>query len=1141
MNDLSNDFGHSLGGMWLSPAPQIATDLFKPTIVGTVFTESPRPFFKRKRKLLPFLLLFALLLTLTLRPTQAQEPAVIAPELAAEVADDGAVRVIVGLNMGRSFTPEGELSADQVAQQRQAIAAAQEILQGQLSADARTLREFETVPYMAVRVGSADLNTLARSPFVLSLHKDELAAPTMLTGSHLIGAPSAWAAGYTGAGQTVVVIDSGVDAPHPFFGGRVVTEACFSTTDATQGSTSLCPNGTNQQTGSGASSPTVPKCYFNGANICDHGTHVAGTVAGSNSDFNGVAPGANIIGIQVFSHFPPSVCGGDTPCVLSYGSDQMAALDYVYSTLRTQHTLASINMSLGGGGPIQTACDDNPLKSLIDNLLTKQIATVIAAGNNGFTNGVSSPACISTAITVGATDDCDFVADFSNSGALVDMLAPGVDIDSAAAGSGYNNKQGTSMATPHVAGAWAVMRQKFPTASVNTILAMLQQSAFDVFDQRGGGIHTKPRLRLGLATGTQEHYQMFPSFIERENGDMAIGSDGSYHAVYNSQYDYLYYAYCAGECDDRANWQSTYIPSTNLGSTRAAQIEVDAQNRPRIAFNEGVGSAYYAQCDTNCLLPTSWNTLQVFSENIDPYVRNRNTRWFALDQLGRPRMIVASSTYNFPGPYPNYAKYLFCDANCTTLANWQTTTIMTIMLDTRFDSVYHSESLIFTSSGQPRVAYVVYDQLYYLACDTNCGTAANWHSVALGAQDGGYFEENDALDVAVDRQNRVRMVRREESGLKYMTCNADCTTAANWQTAAVAGLLPEAGKGVKLLFDGQNRARLAYFTDYPSPSQLEQMTCTANCDSATAATWHREIIEEARAVPNCGNYFSQSMDGPITLLLDSADHTVLAYGVREAFVNNAYPRISLFVPGATTVPTATTLRAFAVVDGMMWLPLFALLLGSVTVGLFGKRRLAFLALPLLLIACQPPDSAVEAPDVNGLDAARQLIEALAPSAPDGWTVAPCEGSAPILCITTDDGAYGYAEMLVMPIETLGAESPIHVGDSADVLEALMSDHLESVTADRLAVNSADVITPLPYVAARMGNLPALTSGFTRSDASDVVQERYLYVIAYDTRNLYWFTTSYDPASISTFDSDATLSAFAPYFQMMPASLPLGKK
>jgi subtilisin family serine protease len=152
---------------------------------------------------------------------------------------------------------------------------------------------------------------------------------------------------------------------------------------------------------------------------CSHGTHVASIAAGDNgSTIVGVAPDANIIAVQVFSLFTStSSCGGFSSCMLSYTSDQIAALEHIYE-LRNTYNIASVNMSLGGGSYID-ACDGDGRKAAIDNLRAAGIATVIASGNNGYRSSLSAPACISSAISVGATDDSDNVASFFQRGAYV--------------------------------------------------------------------------------------------------------------------------------------------------------------------------------------------------------------------------------------------------------------------------------------------------------------------------------------------------------------------------------------------------------------------------------------------------------------------------------------------------------------------------------------------------------------------------------------------------------------------------------------------------------------------------------------------------------------------------------------------------
>lgn len=127
---------------------------------------------------------------------------------------------------------------------------------------------------------------------------------------------------------------------------------------------------------------------------------------------------------------------------------------------------------------------------------------MVAAGNEGSRNGVAAPGCLSSAVTVGATDDSDLITAFSNRGPLLDLVAPGVDIDSSVPDDTYGGMSGTSMSTPHVAGGFALMRQAFPDLGAVQILQRLQATVRQIVYSSYEGQIMTTRIDLGAATST---------------------------------------------------------------------------------------------------------------------------------------------------------------------------------------------------------------------------------------------------------------------------------------------------------------------------------------------------------------------------------------------------------------------------------------------------------------------------------------------------------------------------------------------------------------------------------------------------------------------------------------------------------------
>ncbi|MCA2014103.1 S8 family serine peptidase [Cereibacter sphaeroides] len=406
-------------------------------------------------------------------------------------AAEGSVRVIVGVRSPAA--PEGGLSEAARGDQRSRIAAAQSSVIGRIG-EAAVVNRFETVPFVTMTVTPAELEALLADPEVTSVTVDGLSQPHMDTSTGLIGARRLWRAGINGTDTSVAVLDTGITFRHRAFNDAHAAAACFSSNYAAGGVTSLCRGEREVHIAPLAARECDTSFYG-----CGHGTHTSSTVMGrAPRAYRGVAPQGQLIPIQVFSHSPQSACerfGIYSDCVLSYDSDQIEALEYV-ARIASQHNIVAVNMSLGGNY-FREDCDSSANPAYVQavaNLVSMGVAVIASSGNNGYNLGIGFPACLSNVIAVGATDDNDNIANFSNQApGMVDLMAPGVGIRAAAAGTrrGTVSFSGTSMAAPHVAGAFALLRDAVPNATVAQILEALQCTGVTVSRPTVGDEYTR--------------------------------------------------------------------------------------------------------------------------------------------------------------------------------------------------------------------------------------------------------------------------------------------------------------------------------------------------------------------------------------------------------------------------------------------------------------------------------------------------------------------------------------------------------------------------------------------------------------------------------------------------------------------------
>ena len=322
---------------------------------------------------------------------------------------------------------------------------------------------------------------IKKLPYVKSVYEDKEVTAYDDISNHVIGADSAWIKlGLTGKKIKIGILDTGIDYLLLDLGGGIGPGF------KVLGGFDFINNDNDPMDDNG------------------HGTHVAGIAAANGSTLKGVAPDANLFAFKVLNNL-----GSGPTSVIIAGIER--ALDPDQDP-NTNDAVNIISMSLGalGGDP------DDPMSQAIDNATAAGVLCTIAAGNNGAYQTIGSPGCARTALTVGATDNNDRIANFSSRGPSnivygikPDVVAPGVEINSTKIGGGYIAYSGTSMATPHVAGAAALILQGHPDWTPAMIKSVLMETAKDI----GNDVWTQGNGRVDVYRALQARTFISPASL----------------------------------------------------------------------------------------------------------------------------------------------------------------------------------------------------------------------------------------------------------------------------------------------------------------------------------------------------------------------------------------------------------------------------------------------------------------------------------------------------------------------------------------------------------------------------------------------------------------------------------------------------
>jgi len=393
----------------------------------------------------------------------------------------------------------------------------------------------------------------------------------------------------TGVGQSVCIIDTGVDYNHPDLGG------CFGAGCKVLNGTDFVNNDQDPDDDHG------------------HGTHVTGIVASNNTTYLGIAPNVSIISIKS--------CDAAGDCA---DSDVISGIDWCTDN-KSLFNISVISMSLGANISGPTNCTAGSFEASIDSAYGLGIAVVAASGNDASSDGIASPACAGNATSVGAVYDADVgekiwsvctdsttaadkVACFTNVGSLLDFYAPGSVVTSTKDGGGAEDRSGTSMATPVVAGAIALLQsyenqESTANLTVTHVINALNRTGRNVTRDS----IERPRINIYEALLFLDNNSANVTIVNPTNNTgLAAGTNWTFVNITTNEIAVCYY-------NNTGSIFTIDVNGTELANSNATNHSFNFTNGS--ALSDGGNYTLYYRCTDVAGNNNSGSTYQTFNVN----------------------------------------------------------------------------------------------------------------------------------------------------------------------------------------------------------------------------------------------------------------------------------------------------------------------------------------------------------------------------------------------------------------------------------------------------------------------------------------------------------------------------------------------